>query len=435
MRKRITGTLLVAVLLTVWTGLSLASGFNIYEAGARATALGGAFTATADDGSAMFYNAAGLSFQNGPGIDLNLMPVGPRFEFSEAQTPGRDPATGTVGGTYYMVPGAYYTNNPGGLVAYGLGVYAPFGLGVKWDDPTTWIGRQVSYDANIQTVYITPAVSFKVTSNLALAIGVDVATQSLSLEKFTLHPTLGVNALDTEISGHAELNITPTAGLMYKPIEGLSLGVMYHHKKTMKYRDQEADLKNALSDGQAGYDWSSQLLAGLGGSKQNLDADFKLPYILSFGAAYRFTEYLAFEFDYVRFGWGHFDALTMDFKNDALDQTINFNYENSYQLRFGADVTVMPEKLKIMGGYVHDKTPQPLHSVSPLLPDSDRNDYSIGAQFMTGKWEFTLSYMAVIGEARTNIEDGRPANPDPAYPVGTYKSVANVFGIGVGYNF
>ena len=36
--------------------------------GLKATALGCAFTATADDGSALFYNAAGLSFQTGRSV-------------------------------------------------------------------------------------------------------------------------------------------------------------------------------------------------------------------------------------------------------------------------------------------------------------------------------------------------------------------------------
>ena len=51
----------LAVLLIA--GSAWAGGFNIYEMGARATALGGAFTATADDASALFYNPAGLAFQ------------------------------------------------------------------------------------------------------------------------------------------------------------------------------------------------------------------------------------------------------------------------------------------------------------------------------------------------------------------------------------
>ena len=39
-----------------------AAGFGIFEQGSKATGMGGAFTAQADDPSALFYNAGGLAF-------------------------------------------------------------------------------------------------------------------------------------------------------------------------------------------------------------------------------------------------------------------------------------------------------------------------------------------------------------------------------------
>jgi len=88
-----------------------------------------------------------------------------------------------------------------------------------------------------------------------------------------------------------------------------------------------------------------------------------------------------------------------------------------------------------MGGYVRDTTPQPIQSVSPILPDSDRNDYSLGLRYKLTNWDFNFAYMAVIGEDRTNIVDGRSAAGSPTYPTGTYKSLANIFGVSAGYHF
>src|SRR5690242_3997102 len=42
---------------------AFAAGFSIFEQGAKATAMGGAFSATADDPSAIFYNVAGIAQQ------------------------------------------------------------------------------------------------------------------------------------------------------------------------------------------------------------------------------------------------------------------------------------------------------------------------------------------------------------------------------------
>ena len=435
MRKLITCVLLAAGLTMFGAGLAQAAGFNIYEAGVRATAMGGAFTATADDGSAIFYNAAGLSFQSGPSISLNLMPISPRFKFQGATGSASDGEYGEAASNTFLVPGLYYANNTGKKLSFGIGVSAPFGLGVEWLNPDTFVGRQVSYDVSIQTIYVTPAVSVMVADGLALAVGLDVATQNLELNKYSLYPLNGENAINTKIEGTSDLNVTPTFGLMYRPDDKLSLGVMYHHKKSMKFTDQDATLNNALEPGDEGYIWTATLLTGLGGSDQKISSAVNLPYILSLGAAYQLSPRLRGEFDYVRFGWSTFASLDMDFANDNLDQVIHFNYEDTWQIRVGLDYVAIPDRLNLMAGFVHDKTPQPLAAVSPLLPDSDRNDYSVGLLLKQGNWDFSATYMAVIGEERTTIDNGQPANPDPAYPVGTYKSIANIFGAGVGYRF
>ena len=125
----------------------------------------------------------------------------------------------------------------------------------------------------------------------------------------------------------------------------------------------------------------------------------------------------------------------MVFDNPNMDDVIEFNYENAWQVRFGATYVAIQGKLELMCGYVHDTTPQPAEAISPLLPDANKNDYSIGATYKTDKFDFTVSYMAVIGEERSNIVNGRPANDSSDYPVGSYQALANIFGFGVGYNF
>ena len=104
-------------------------------------------------------------------------------------------------------------------------------------------------------------------------------------------------------------------------------------------------------------------------------------------------------------------------------------------MRFGVDFAAVPGKLNLMAGYVHDNTPQPLASVSPILPDSDRNDYSVGAMLVHDDWNFNFGYMVVVADERTNIEDGEPVRNTTDYPFGTYKSLANIFGLSCGYHF
>ncbi|MBM4131074.1 hypothetical protein FJ250_08590, partial [bacterium] len=222
MRKRILtlnrfSGLLAAAALLASAGPALAAGFSIYEAGSRATALGCAFTATADDGSALFYNAAGLSFQNGRGLDLNFIGVAPQFKFAGHLAQGDRLQTGESADRVYLVPGAAYTNSTAEKLAWGVGLYAPFGLGVEWKDGADWVGRRISHDVAIETVYVTPAVSYLAAEGLAVAVGVDIASQHLTLKKFSPEPQFGTNAIETEIEGRSKINLTPSFGVMYRP--------------------------------------------------------------------------------------------------------------------------------------------------------------------------------------------------------------------------
>ncbi len=426
--------LALAGVVTLATGAH-AGGFNIYEAGARATALGGAFTATADDGSAIFYNPAGIAFLEGSLIDANLMPVVPSTKFVAASSP--DPGeTGCTTAQSFPIPGLYGARNTGRGLAFGLGVYAPFGLGVEWEDQETWIGRDTSWDVDLATIYVTPTVAYRFDDRAALAVGMDVGWSEISLSRYTVVEFGGlstpVNVINADLKGSSNLNFTPCAGLMWRPQPRLSFGAMYHHNKALEFEDGDALLTNVAPTTLAAT--IDAQIAALGGAEQKLNTELKLPWILALGASYRFSDTVRAEFNAVRFGWSEFDALVLDFETDALDQTIEEAYEDVWQLRFGLDLTLSPT-VNAMFGYCHDNTPQPYESMSPLLPDADREDFSCGLQVRTGDVKLVGSYMAVLFHERANVVDGEVLRFSDNLPAGSYDSIAHIFGLSLGYAF
>jgi long-chain fatty acid transport protein len=436
MKGRNRALLLAAVTLLSASATVLASGFNIYEAGARATALGGAFTATADDGSALFYNPAGIGFLEGTRIDLNVMPILPGSEFAGA-TPPTPPATGQTAAQGFLIPGGYITHNTGNGLAFGVGVYAPFGLGVEWEDPETWVGRLSSYDVDLATLYFTPAVAMRVHENAAISLGVDVAWSHIELNRFAAIPFGGeatlTNVIDSELKGNSELNITPCFGLLTHLHPNLSFGVMYHAPKNVRFKDRDATLTNVAPAALA--PTIDQQIAFLGGEDQKVSTVLKLPAFFSLGIAYQIHERARLEFDAVRFNWSHFNRIVLDFESPTNpDQVIKEDYHDIWQLRWGLDVDVAPN-VKAMFGYIHDNTPQPTESISPLLPDADREDFSCGLQYRAESWSLTGSYMAVLFHERSNVEEGRVVRFETTQPAGTYDSIANIFGLSVGLNF
>jgi long-chain fatty acid transport protein len=453
MNKSSTRIGLAAMVLLMTASLAQAGGFSIYEAGAKATGMGCAVTASVDDGSAMFYNIAGISFMPGTVADLNVMPVRPHSKYQQA-TPPTPSATGETTEPTFLVPGVGVTHRTSGRWGFGVGVYAPFGLGVEWKDPENWVGRFTSYDVYLETIYVTPAVSFQVTPELAVAVGADIAHQSLELNRYSGTAFGGnnepVNVIKAELEGSSDWNVTPCFGAMYKPAPQWSFGVMYHPKKTMKYDDGTGTLTNVAPEPLR--DAVDAQLAFLGGNNYRLTSELGLPSMLSLGVSYAFTERFRAEFNAVHFGWSNFEKLDLSFypegseePSDDLSSTIYERYEDRWQWRLGFDFDAT-EKLKLLAGYARDETPQPVESISPLLPDATRNDYSIGAQYATGKWRFTVAWMAVINEARSNVENGQAVmfpeeREDPEEELiktseaGAYDTVANVFAFGVGYHF
>src|SRR5438093_5989501 len=101
--------LLVVVAALLTSGAAFGSGFSIFEAGAKAVAMGGAFAATADDPSAIFYNVAGIAQQRRAEILFGGTAI--NFQNNFTGDPNDPFTAGATGSKYrahtFVVPSAY----------------------------------------------------------------------------------------------------------------------------------------------------------------------------------------------------------------------------------------------------------------------------------------------------------------------------------------
>ena len=396
-------------------GSATAGGFNIYEMGTRATALGGAFTATADDASALFYNPAGLAWQpEGFAFSLNVSPISPSNAYAIATGPTAvaypGEPTGKTADAWFFPTGAYATFKKDKWSG-GLGFFTPFGLGVEWDEPDNFPGRPLSINAQIQGLYFSPVVGFQPHEKIAVSVGGHFVNTHLKLEQI-LTANLGtgtgvLNVADSEVEGRSEWSFGLAAAAMVKPNEALSLGVNYKQGVTNEFKNQDATFTQRTT-GNAAIDASvlAQLEALGGPGTQNVSGELNYPDILALGARYDFNERFGLEVDGVWFGWSTFDEVRLEFES-GLVEVLEEDYEDKWQLRIGGEYT-HSEQWRFMLGYVRDQTPQPKQSMSPLLPDASRNDYSGGATWTSesGRTEVSAGYMLVEFEERDTLENG-----------------------------
>jgi len=162
--------LLLSLSVLLASGSAFASGFALPEQGAKAVGMGGAFVATADDPSAIYFNPAGMAQQR----NAEFLVGGTAITFSNQFTGDpNDPFTSGQSGRYrahtFVPPNAYFILPIGGNLTAGVGLMTPFGLRTNWQDP--WPGRFISRDANVKVLSVEPALAWQSSSG-AVAIGV-----------------------------------------------------------------------------------------------------------------------------------------------------------------------------------------------------------------------------------------------------------------------
>ncbi len=175
-RHRVAAAVAGAV-LALGATQALATGFQLNEQSAssigNAFAGGAAFT---DDISAMWWNPAVLSkFETAP------VRSGPARRHAEDQVQQRRlrcprsishwAATAGDAGGWNFIPNLYFSMPINNQFAFGLGINGPFGNKTQYNEG--WLGRYQALDSEIMTINVNPAISWKVTPEFSVGVGVN----------------------------------------------------------------------------------------------------------------------------------------------------------------------------------------------------------------------------------------------------------------------
>ncbi len=161
------------------TALVWAGNVDTYGIGAKATALGGAFTARADDFSAVYYNPAGLAQIERPQVSVGSAFVNAavssevNFKNDYDHRDGKYVKDDTQiliyphGGVVY--PFKLFGKN----AAFGVATYVPYGLWLRWEpDPRVNAGAYNTYEAwYYRVVNAAPTFAIQLTDKLYLGAG------------------------------------------------------------------------------------------------------------------------------------------------------------------------------------------------------------------------------------------------------------------------
>lgn len=430
MRRR--GTL-VAILVSVAVGTltsasSYAAGFGIFEQGSKAMGMAGAFTAQADDPSALFHNAGGLAFQN----KLDFA-VGTTLIYNQKATfDGANPFPGTGASgeqkkQVFYPSHVYYVQPLTPTWTFGLGLNDPFGLTTEWEHPDTFSGRFLSTKATLRTFDLNPTIAWQASPTFGIGFGVVGRWSDVELNRraAVINPFTQsvVEVAKVKLKSDLDTGYGWNIGILHRYNNSFSWGLSYRSKIKVDYQGDgnfsQEPTGNPVLDAVV----ASRLPFG---AAVPIKTSIEFPDMASLGAAFALSPSSVLEVDVNWTGWSSFDKLDITFPNNpTLSSSIPQGYKDAYNYRVGYRWnTTSQDQWRF--GYVYDETPQPDSSVSPLLPDSDRNGFTVGFGHQGATLRTDLSFMYLLFDKRTTSTNDDNFN-------GTYKTQALLLGITLGF--
>ena len=442
-----------------------AQGFAVNELGT--CAMGRAGTAAAGpcrDGSGVWANPASLAVLSGTHISASGTLIVPHGGFTDDLFAVKT----DMPSQRYLVPSAYLTHQAGKL-GLGLGVFAPYGLGTKWCtgdpcSPLDFIGRFDAYNTQIRSIYVQPTVAYQVTDWLSLGIGVAYIHSTLELHQRadlsafplpanpflppgTTFSTIGIPSFsdfaDVALSNASGTGIAFNGGILVKVSDRLALGGHFITKKTITYKGDatfsQVPTGLVFATGTTPLNPSTplpidiavagQFLAGGPLVDQSVSTAIPMPDQGAIGFAYKASDKWLVMGDYQQIFWGSLQTIVIDFSNTLTpDRTLPEGFKDSHAFRIGVEYQYSAQTT-LRAGYLYHTPAAPAQTVTPLLPEGARNEFTVGlGTELAGGLRFDAAYQLIRQQDRR----GRAGT---AVNSGLYTFGASLFGAGLSYTF
>ncbi len=385
------------------TSLASAVGYRLPNQDPEAIARGNAFVATADNPSAIYYNPAGITQLEGNNIRAGVYFVSAGVDFeSPAGTAKKDT-------DFKPVPQLYYAFAPTNFpLAFGLGLYAPYGLSLDWGQNTPF--STIAQKGQLTYLSINPVIAWKITPTLSIGIGPTFNYSDADFERViqSPFPTLIPNG-QYKITGNG-WGYGFNAGARWQPCEQWAFGVNYRYATDVDYSGTEdANLAPVFS------------------SSVPATASIHFPQFVVGGVSFRPTDKWNLEFNLDWTDWNSVKQIPINgaFPNSALV----LNYRSSFMYEVGA-TRQLGKGYFLSLGFFYSENSSPDHDFNPIIPDSNLYLGSIGFGYHCKRWDWAAAY-------HFGYNPSRDVTGDVTYPQanGTYHTLNHAFNLAATFKF
>ncbi|WP_324682090.1 porin [Bibersteinia trehalosi] len=272
------------------------------------------------------------------------------------------------------------------------------------------------------------SAAYKLGYGLSIGAGANVVHAKAKLNRYAgdvsaLYAQYGIqrNTVLSHMKGE-EWEFGWNAGLMYEINENNRLGFAYHSPVKIKFNGKYSNQIPSVFTA----------LGGTGGAEIDARLNLELPAFWEISGYHKLTDKFAVQYSYKRTDWSSFKELRATANDvDRFHKEENFSDASRIALGASYDLT---NALTLRAGIAFDESAS-VNAPSISIPDADRTWYAVGATYrFTPDLSIDAAYAHVRGSRVSFTESHRVASSTYS---GKYisKSVANVYGLNLNYNF
>jgi long-chain fatty acid transport protein len=385
-------------------------GFQINMLGMKATSMSGVATGFRPNSTSVFHNPGAMSF-----LEYSQISVGAAFSIPSTSYLSPYTSNTDMEDQFYTPLHIYAVGKLNEKSAIGLSINTPFHMRSKWSDD--WTGKYITKETNLNAVYIQPTYSYLVSEKIGIGGGPVVAIgRAFHTHDIPVAASAG-NDIEMELDGKS-VGFGFNIGIFMQASDEFTMGLNYRSSVKMNVKSGDAHFSNVPST-----------LVDTYPEPTEFATEYTLPSVLTAGASLNLSRELIIGLDVNYTFWNVFDSLSYEFNNhEDLNYGSGKFYKNAVAVRIGAQYQ-LNDKIDLRAGVAFDQTPVKDDCLSPENPDNDRLMFSLGGSMKFGEHvSVDLAYML------QNMKEREALNVETNFG-GSYKSIVNIFGITLNYQF
>jgi long-chain fatty acid transport protein len=407
--------LIVAVAFLVSAAISArGAGFDLPDQDAFVIARGMAFVATADNPSAIYYNPAGITQLPGNNLRGGIYGI----YLLPSYTPPGGGRSFDNQDTLHALPQLYYTHGQEDCpVSLGLGLYSPFGLGLRWPQDTGF--RTVGTRSQLTCITLNPVAALKLAEAFSIGGGITVNYADATLEQGLFSMNQDTDLFRFRGNGWS---VGYNLGARWQPYEKIAFGVSFRSGTRIDLHGH-TEAQNSSPP------------APIFSERTAANADFPFPLKAIFGVSYRPTPQWNLEFDADYTDWSSVNTVTIHQPSSVVlpkNVALVLGWQSSWYYEFGA-TRYLDNGWHVSAGYILNENSDPNAHYTPLSADLERHFFSIGTGFQGKRFDVDIAYQFGYGPSHT--VSGSAPSPAGQTADGRYDFISHAIAVSTQMHF